>query len=254
MGLGRLLAETANRLGYSVAVLDIKEPDEGTDVFEETWGVNWYKCDVSSLDAVRQVATTIEKDIGTPTILINNAAAAIVGKSLLKTESSKSQNTIQVNLQAHFNTLHTFLPSILSSPNGGHIITISSILAHFAPANLTSYAASKAGASTLHRSLEMEIRALSKQHLVKTILAETGQLDTDMFHGVETPSKFLAPIVEANELAKKILEKVVNGDSGVIRMPAYAKAVSWYALLPAGMQRAVRWWSGVDTAMWDVGK
>lgn len=86
--------------------------------------------------------------------------------------------------------------------------------------------------------------------MVKTLLVETGQIDTDMFRGVETPNKFFAPILDTRQVAKEIVRRIDEGDGGLIRMPAYAKAVAWYGILPAGVQRVVRWWSGIDTAMW----
>jgi short-subunit dehydrogenase len=162
---------------------------------------------------------------------------------------SSTDRTLSTNVHAHFNTLRAFLPGIIASPNGGTVVTISSILAHMTPANLTDYAASKAAVSALHTSLTMEIRQQGLTDKVKTILVETGQIDTELFKGVETPSNFFGPILDTREVAKEIVKLVDNGDGGLVRMPAYARFIDWYMVLPAGLQMVARWASGIDIAL-----
>jgi NAD(P)-dependent dehydrogenase (short-subunit alcohol dehydrogenase family) len=192
--------------------------------------------------------------LGKPTILINNAASRIGGLQLCPPDgealsNSSIEQTLSTNIHAHFNTLRAFLPGLVSSPTGGTIVTISSILAHMTPANLTDYAASKAAVSALHTSLTMELRQQGLTDKVKTILVETGQIDTDLFRGVETPSNFFGPILDTREVAKEIVKLVDNGDGGLVRMPAYARFIDWYMVLPAGLQMVVRWASGIDVAL-----
>jgi short-subunit dehydrogenase len=162
---------------------------------------------------------------------------------------SSIDQTLSTNIYAHFNTLRAFLPGIIASPNGGTVVTVSSILAHMTPANLTDYAASKAAVSALHTSLTMELRQQGLIDKVKTILVETGQIDTDLFKGVEAPSNFFGPILETKEVAKEIVKLIDNGDGGLVRMPAYAKLIDWYMVLPAGLQMVVRWASRIDVAL-----
>src|SRR2546423_1079752 len=155
--------------------------------------------------------------LGKPTILINNAAArtggfplcSLDGQSL---EKSGIDRTLSTNMHAHFNTLRAFLPDIMASSTGGTVVTISSILAHMTPVNLTDYTASKAAVSALHRGLTMELRQQGLMDKVKTILVETGQIDTELFKSVETPSNFFGPVLDTREVAKEIVKLVDNGD------------------------------------------
>jgi NAD(P)-dependent dehydrogenase (short-subunit alcohol dehydrogenase family) len=191
---------------------------------------------------------------GKPTILINNAASRIGGLHLCPPageplSKASIDRTLSTNIHAHFNTIRAFLPGIIASPTGGTIVTISSILAHMTPANLTDYAATKAAVSALHTSLTMELRQQDLTDKVKTILVETGQIDTELFGGVETPSNFFGPILDTREVAKEIVKLVNNGDGGLVRMPAYARFIDWYVVLPAGLQMLVRWGSGIDVAL-----
>ena len=170
----------------------------------------------------------------------------------LDTESlSKSSIdcTLSTNMHAHFNILRAFLPGIMASPTGGTLVTISSVLAHMTPANLTDYAASKAAVSALHTSLTMELRQQGLTNKVKTILVETGQIDTDLFRSVKTPSNFFGSILDTREVTKEVVKLIDSGDGGLVRMPAYARFIDWYLVLPVGLQMAARWASGIDVAV-----
>jgi hypothetical protein len=81
------------------------------------------------------------------------------------------------------------------------------------------------------------------------VLVTPGQLGTRLFEGVQTPSSFLGPVVEAPELAKEIVRVVDEGVSGEISLPLYAKWVGILQVLPFSLQRVARWVSGVDRAM-----
>lgn len=73
---------------------------------------------------------------------------------------------------------------------------------------------------------------------------------TALFAGVvETPNTFLAPVLETREVAKEIVQRINAGEGGVVRLPEYARWVSWFGVLPAGVQRVVRLASGIDEAV-----
>ncbi|PIG86364.1 short-chain dehydrogenase/reductase family protein [Aspergillus arachidicola] len=185
----------------------------------------------------------------TPTVLINCAAARINGQPLLSLSAEAFQKTIQTNLFAVFHTCQTFLPRMLAAPNGGTIVNVSSVLGQLCPAGLVDYSTSKAGLSALHRTLEAELRASGDDEKVKMILVEPGQVATPLFASVKTPNKFFAPVLEPVHVAQEIVSAIEEGRGGVIRLPAYATMVNWYAVLPAGLQRIARFLSGVDHAV-----
>lgn len=162
------------------------------------------------------------------------------------------QHTVHCNLLSYFNFLQVFLPGILTSPTGGTIVTVSSVLGHLHAAGLADYTATKAAASAAHRTLEAELRISGAQEKVKTLLVETGQVATQLFENVETPNRFFAPILEPVEVARAMVSVIDSGNGGVIRLPAYASLVSWYTILPASIQRLARYVSGVDAAIWNA--
>lgn len=97
-GLGRVLAETLAVKHVTVVVLDIKpfaESDLGTHTFvildcrstilvlilPSTDDIHFFQCDVSDAIAVEAVAEQVKREVGHPTILINNAGV-VCGKMI----------------------------------------------------------------------------------------------------------------------------------------------------------------------------
>lgn len=126
------------------------------------------------------------------------------------------------------------------------------MLGRLGAANLTDYAAAKAGLIALHASLRAELlsaNAPAGAENVRMVLVTPGQLGTRLFEGVKTPSSFLGPVVDAVELARAIVRVVDEGVSGEVSLPLYAGWVGALQVLPWSVQRVVRWVSGVDGAM-----
>lgn len=240
-GLGLLIAEVYGMRGATVAVLDIKELENG-----EARGVSYYKCDVTDREQLTKVAARIEEELGSPTVLINNAAI-VTGKKLLDMEFAEVEKSISTNLLSHFYTLKAFLPAIVRGGLGGTIVTISSVLGEVGAARLSDYAAAKAGLVALHRSLTAELKADHPD--IRTVLVTLGQLSTPLFYGVQTPNSFLAPVVEPIEVAKEIISAIDSGTAEFIGMPFYARWIDWYSVLPVGLQQIARRLAGVDRAM-----
>jgi hypothetical protein len=81
------------------------------------------------------------------------------------------------------------------------------------------------------------------------VLVTPGQLSTPLFYGVQTPNRFLAPVVEPVDVAKEVIAAIDNGRNAEIGMPLYARCINWYTVLPVGLQAIARRVAGVDTAM-----
>ncbi|KAF3765881.1 NAD(P)-binding protein [Cryphonectria parasitica EP155] len=240
-GLGLLIAEVYGMRGASVAVLDVREMDNG-----EARGVTYYKCDVTNKEQLAHVSRQIEEELGTPTVLINNAAI-VVGKRLLDMSTEEMEKSLFTNLLSSFYTLKTFLPAMIRGQHGGTIVTVSSVIGQVGAAQLTDYAAAKAGLIALHKSLTAELRQSHPD--IRTVLVTPGQLSTPLFYGVQTPNSFLAPVVEPVDVAKEIISAIDNGLAEFISAPLYARLIDWYNVLPVGLQHLARRIAGIDTAM-----
>ncbi|KAL8775529.1 MAG: hypothetical protein Q9209_000025 [Squamulea sp. 1 TL-2023] len=249
-GLGRCIAEIYAMKGTSVAVVDvgIEESEEG-----EREGIRWYKGDVGDRRMMEQVWKRISEDLGTPTVLINNAAV-VNGKPFLSLTPDEVDNTFRVNTISHFHLASLFLRPLLATGTPGTLVTVSSILGRLGASNLSAYTASKASAIVFHTSLAAELRLSSPQ--IKTILVTPGQLDTAMFAHIKLDwfRNFFAPVVEVRELAMKIVKTVDAGEGGTIAIPFFASALPWQQILPRGLQNWLKRWSGADTAMMAPGE
>ena len=250
-GLGACLAEIFALRGVGVAVLDVDVRAEGGEEVvvdgEEREGVRYYQCDVGDYERVERVWKRIVKDMGDPTILINNAAVANV-ESVLEQSGEEVERTFRVNTLSQFHLNRLFLrPMLGESSHGGTIVTISSVLAHLGAVHLSAYTASKAALLAYHASLTAEIA--SRAPRVKTILVAPGQLDTQLFGNVKLRGwlrNFTGPIIGAGEVAVKIVDMIGRGEGGVVCEPAYARWIAWLDVLPVGLQRMVKSWAGVN--------
>ncbi len=157
------------------------------------------------------------------------------------------EQSLSTNLLAHFYTLKTFLPGLTRAENGGTIVTVSSVIGHLGAAQLSDYAAAKAGVTALHKSLTAELRETHPE--VRTVLVTPGQLSTPLFYGVQTPNAFFAPVVEPVDVAKAVIKAIDNGHNAAIGMPLYARWMDWYNVMPLGIQQVLRRLAQVDTAM-----
>ncbi|EDN05837.1 short-chain dehydrogenase/reductase [Histoplasma capsulatum] len=257
-GLGLLVAEIYGMRGVGVAVLDVRDigtedqrdgSEKAVEEWEEIHSVRYFKCDVGNLVEVERVRERIEKELGTPTILINCIAGPINGAPITSLSPAAISSTIHANLFSYFNTLQQFLPGILSSPTGGTIVTLGSVCSSLTPAGLSDYTATKAAIGAVHKTVEAELRVTGDYERVKMLLVETGQMATPLFEDVKTPNNFFAPVLEPVQVAREIVAMVDSGNGGVIRLPAYATLVSWYAVLPVAIQRLARYLSGIDKAV-----
>lgn len=184
------------------------------------------------------------KKLGTPTILINNAAV-VNGKPLLDLSIDEIERNFRVNLLSHFYTLKTFLPGMVRAGQGT-IVTMSSVLGQIGSAQLSDYTAAKAGITAMHRSLVAELKSIPD---IKTILVLPGQLSTPLFNGVQTPSSFFGPVLEPVDVAKEVIAAIDSGSSTFLAMPFYARWIDWMNVMPVGVETVLRKLSGVDTAM-----
>jgi short-subunit dehydrogenase len=159
--------------------------------------------------------------------------------------------TFRINTLSHFNTLRTFLPHMLREGRGT-IVTVSSVLGHLGAANLSAYTASKAALLALHHSLRAELAQIPEAAEIKTILVTPGQMSTQMFADVKPPSTFFAPTATPADLGKSIIKLIERGESGEVAIPLYSQYIGFFSILPVGIQRLVRRWSGLDTAVGKV--
>lgn len=119
--------------------------------------IHYYQAELTKSDVIRSIAARVKKEVGHPTVLINNAGIAR-GFTIMEGSYGDVESTLRTNLTAPFLLTKEFLPEMVRN-NHGHIVNICSMSAFIPPPYIGDYAASKAGVQMLHEvSCEHELR------------------------------------------------------------------------------------------------
>ncbi|KAJ7572532.1 retinal short-chain dehydrogenase/reductase [Mycena floridula] len=244
-GVGELLANTLAVRNVNVVVLDVNP------IVTENYNITYYKCDVSKWEEVEAVSKTVLEEIGQPTMIVNNAGV-VQGKSLVDLSEKDVQQTFGVNTLAHFWILKAFLPGMIARKTG-HIITVSSIMAHSGVAQMSDYCASKAATTSLNTSLRYELDQYYKVPGIRTTVVEAGHILTPMFHTFELSSnplrKFFLPSVAPIDVVKRIIGALDEQHSQTIILPFYGHFMPYLQHLPSFLQDFAHWLTGADYSM-----
>ncbi len=115
---------------------------------------------------------------------------------------------------------------------------------------LAAYGASKSALIALHESLTYELGPpLFSSTGIKTLLVCPGQLKTQMFKGVNTPSSILAPELDPQYVAQKVVRAVEYGRRGELKFPIYGNFLALFRSSPWPVTQFVRLISGMDESM-----
>lgn len=250
-GIGALLAETLAMRQCTVAVLDVKPTKSEHD------NINFYECDVSDWTQVSAVAKQIKKELGAPTVIVNNAGV-VQGKLIVDLTEEDVKQTFNVNVVAQFNVLRAFLPDIIEAKIG-HVVTVSSLLGRTGCAQVSDYAASKAALISLHECLRQELDYRHHVPLVRTTLLTTGLVQTPMFSG-QRPLRenammpgwlfdFAMPALPPHAVVKEIIKAIDLQESRDIVLPELAKTALLMPILPYWVNYWAKWVTGANQSM-----
>jgi short-subunit dehydrogenase len=143
-GIGAAVARELARMGASVVLLARRKAQLDQVAAEITLagGKAWtYSVDLTSAEAVELVAASINKQLGIPFILVNNAGAG-AWRFTDETSPAEAITFMAVPYFAAFNVVHAFLPSMLKSKKG-HIVNVSSVGSRFTWPGATAYLAAR---------------------------------------------------------------------------------------------------------------
>jgi 3-oxoacyl-[acyl-carrier protein] reductase len=114
-----------------------------------------FKMDVTNPDEVERVVQTVEKELGTIDILVNNAAVMDNLGKFSEQQLERWQRDLNVNLTGAYNCCKAVWPDMVKK-GWGRIINISSVAALMGASLQPSYGASKAALIGLSKSLAIE--------------------------------------------------------------------------------------------------
>lgn len=235
-GLGLELVKEFLVRGLKVIVVD---KDEISDVSIRE-KVLYEQCDLAEESDVLSLVRNVEIKHGLPTILINNA-----GMRNTETLEEITYSTIHAIIQVNTMAPLILMKEMLSRTRRLYVVNVASVLGLASPAKLTIYSATKAALISLHDSVSHENSDLNKRFL----LVAPGQLNTRMFNDIQPPKQWLAPVVDAQTLARRIVRCCEIGERGTLHGPLYTYFIPVMRMLPYGWAELSRKFSNMDTAV-----
>jgi 3-oxoacyl-[acyl-carrier protein] reductase len=177
-GIGRAEALRFSRKGYAVAVNYIESKDKAEEVVHRIRqagnDAQAYQADVSDADAVSEMVSSVEKDLGPVEVLVNNAGIAKMSQ-FQDITPELWQRMFAVNLNGAFNTIQAVLPHMLHV-HAGVIVNTSSIWGEHGASCEVAYSSTKHAIIGLTKSLAMELAPTG----IRVNCVAPGVINTDM--------------------------------------------------------------------------
>lgn len=156
-GIGLDMAVGLAKAGAKIAFNDLNQDlvNRGIETYKKL-GIDakGYVCDVTNEEAVLQLVSNIEKDLGSIDILVNNAGI-IKREPMHLMKASDFRLVVDVDLIAPFIVAKAVLPQMMKK-NSGKIINICSMMSELGRETVSAYAAAKGGLKMLTRNIAAE--------------------------------------------------------------------------------------------------
>jgi 3-oxoacyl-[acyl-carrier protein] reductase len=181
-GIGAAIADTLAAAGATVAGTATSQA--GADAITarlEAIGADsrGYVLDVNEEGAAEALVKTVTAELGTPTVLVNNAGITR-DQILMRMKDEDWDVILDTNLRSVFRLSKACLRGMMKA-RGGRIISIASVVGSMGNAGQSNYAAAKAGMMGFSRSLAREI---GSRNITVNVVAP-GFIDTDMTRALD---------------------------------------------------------------------
>jgi 3-oxoacyl-[acyl-carrier protein] reductase len=192
-GIGKAISIRLAREGATVIAIHIR-PEAGEEARADfsAAGVEIHtrQANVSDVDAVNDLVTSVIAEFGSIDILINNAGITRDGL-LVRIKEDDWDTVMSINLKGTFNCIKAVTRPMMKA-RSGRIVNISSVVGVAGNAGQANYAASKAGIIGLTKSVAKELASRN----INANCVAPGYIDTDMTNAMndEAREQFLTQI------------------------------------------------------------
>ncbi len=202
-GIGYAIASGFAAAGATIVFNDINQDlvDKGLDSYKAD-GINarGYVCDVTDENAVNELVSKIEKEVGSIDILVNNAGI-IKRIPMIEMSAADFRQVIDVDLNAPFICAKAVIPAMIKK-GSGKIINICSMMSELGRETVSAYAAAKGGLKMLTRNIASEYGAFN----IQCNGIGPGYIETPQTAPLRTPehpfNKFILSKTPANRWGK----------------------------------------------------
>lgn len=233
-GIGKRTAEVLAERGYSLALSDLRSPNE-TVRATSTAGVEVLECvgDISDDAVVSRFADTVKQRWGRVDVLVNNAGISMIAPAE-RLSGEDYRRVLEINLVAPFLLAKAF-GALMLEQKSGSIINVSSVAGLVAVADRAAYNASKHGLIGLTRTLAAEwggrgvrVNAVCPGW-VKTEMDVTDQAGGSYTDADITGRVPMGQFASPDDIAKAIAFLADPQESGFINGHALAVDGGWTA-------------------------
>ncbi|NLB84156.1 MAG: 3-oxoacyl-[acyl-carrier-protein] reductase [Synergistaceae bacterium] len=160
-GIGRAIALVLADRGFALAVNYSKSEKAARDVcgiIRERGGEALpFQGDVSKVEEVKKLFSAVQKELGSPSVLVNNAGITRDGL-ILRMKDEDWHSVLEANLSSVYYCTREALRSMVRA-KWGRIINLASVVAIIGNPGQANYCASKAGVIGLTKSVAREYAA-----------------------------------------------------------------------------------------------
>ena len=248
-GIGRETALAFARRGALVLCTDINAEAAASTasiIIREGGDALSRKCDVSNTRSMEALANYVEKELGAPDILINNAGIGLSG-SLLDTSVKDWQQVLGVNLWGVIHGCRLFARQMVDNGKAGHIVNVASAAAFLPSRMLPAYATSKSAVLMFSECLRAEMA----EHNIGVSAICPGIIDTPItrstrFVGVadeeqsrrreDAAKLYQRRAYTPDRVAQAIVEAVQN-NRAVVPVSPEARGMQWLGRFTPSLAR-----------------
>ena len=156
-GIGYAIATGLAGAGAKIVFNDINQDlvDKGIAAYKaEGIEAKGYVCDVTNEDQVNEMVASIEKEVGTIDVLVNNAGI-IKRIPMHEMSAAEFRQVIDIDLNGPFIVAKAVIPSMMKK-RSGKIINICSMMSELGRETVSAYAAAKGGLKMLTKNIASE--------------------------------------------------------------------------------------------------
>lgn len=239
-GIGRAMAERFAEEGMRIVLADIEADalaKAETSMRNDGADVMAVQTDVSKESDIEHLAKKVVEKYGTVHVLCNNAGVGVVGTAW-DIAAEDWDWVMDVNLGGVVYGIRHFVPIMLRSGEGGHVVNVASMAGLITGAGMAPYYASKHAVVALSESLYFELQHQAKEVSVSVLCPAwvatqinesdrnrpggpipDSELDEESRYLRERMRTALQHGLQPRQVAERVLEAVVNDRFYVLPHP-----------------------------------
>ncbi|KAF3050804.1 hypothetical protein E8E11_002149 [Didymella keratinophila] len=235
-GIGALTVKRMVNKGVTVAILDVQQLPPELQGYAH---IRFYACDITDPAAVGATASKIRKELGSPSILVNNAGI-LSAHTILATTPEYLRKIFDVNVLSNWTTVQAFLPDMIAQ-NKGHVVTVASGASFVSIAGMADYCATKSAVLAFHEGLNQELRLSYNARNVLTTSIHPSWVRTPLLAPVEQELKKRgSAVMEPSDVADAVVNQVFSCRGAQVFLPSSAGRSALVRGLPNWMQEGIR--------------